>query len=47
MGRIYCIGQRPQAQQRVQQLMEMGLQRKPDVEERLAEYTGKLGETSK
>ncbi len=34
---------RPGAQQRIGQLMELGLQTNPDVEKRLAEYTGKLG----
>jgi len=38
--------QRPAAQQRVKQLMELGLQQKPDVEKRLPEYTGKLGGTA-
>lgn len=38
--------QRPAAQQRVKQLMELGLQEKPDVEKRLPEYTGKLGGTA-
>jgi len=46
-GAFIASVQRPQAQQRVQQLMEMGLQQKPDVERRLAEYIGKLGEASK
>jgi enoyl-CoA hydratase/carnithine racemase len=35
---------RPQAQQDVRQLMLLGLQKKPDVEEHLADYTGKLDE---
>lgn len=35
--------QRPQAQQNVKRLMEMGLQTKPDVENRLPYYTGTLG----
>jgi len=39
--------QRPQAQQRIKQLMELGLQTKADVEKRLAHYTGMLGEPSK
>lgn len=39
--------QRPQAQQRIKQLMELGLQTKADVEKRLAHYTGTLGEPSK
>lgn len=34
---------RPGAQQRIGQLMELGLQTNPDVEKRLAVYTGKLG----
>ena len=34
--------QRPQAQKRVTQLMGLGLQRTPDVEKRLPDYTGKL-----
>jgi enoyl-CoA hydratase/carnithine racemase len=34
---------RPGAQQRIGQLMELGLQTNPEVEKRLAEYTGKLG----
>lgn len=34
---------RPGAQLRIGQLMELGLQTNPDVEKRLAEYTGKLG----
>jgi len=38
--------QRPAAQQRVKQLMELGLQEKPEVEKRLPEYTGKLGGTA-
>ena len=33
---------RPQAQQNIKRLMEMGLQSKPDVEERLPYYTGTL-----
>jgi len=36
--------QRPAAQQRIGQLMELGLQEKADVEIRLAYYTGTLGE---
>jgi enoyl-CoA hydratase/carnithine racemase len=36
--------QRPQAQQNIKRLMEMGLQTKPDVEQRLAYYTGTLGQ---
>jgi enoyl-CoA hydratase/carnithine racemase len=34
--------QRPQGQQRIKRLMEMGLQTKPDVEKRLPYYTGSL-----
>jgi len=34
--------QRPEAQKQVKQLMEMGLQKNPDVEKRLADYTGTL-----
>ena len=36
--------QRPAAQQRIGQLMQLGLQEKADVEIRLAHYTGTLGE---
>ena len=36
--------QRPQAQQNIKRLMEMGLQTKPDVEKRLPYYTGTLGQ---
>jgi enoyl-CoA hydratase/carnithine racemase len=39
--------QRPAAQQRIGQLMRLGLQTNPDVERRLPDYTGKLGEPSK
>ena len=46
-GAFITSVQRPQAQQRVQKLLEMGLQKKPDVERRLPEYTGQLGEASK
>jgi len=46
-GAFITSVQRPQAQQRVQKLLELGLQKKPDVERRLPEYTGKLGEASK
>jgi enoyl-CoA hydratase/carnithine racemase len=35
--------QRPQAQEHVKQLMELGLQEKPDVEARLPDYTAALG----
>jgi enoyl-CoA hydratase/carnithine racemase len=38
---------RPAAQARIKQLMELGLQKKADVEKRLAHYTGTLGEPSK
>lgn len=38
---------RPAAQQRIKQLMELGLQKNPDVEKRLAHYTGTLEEPSK
>ncbi|QGW65100.1 enoyl-CoA hydratase/isomerase family protein [Lysobacter soli] len=38
--------QRPAAQQRVKQLMELGLQERPEIEKRLPEYTGKLGGTA-
>lgn len=34
--------QRPQAQEKIKQLMDAGLQSKADVERRLADYTGKL-----
>jgi enoyl-CoA hydratase/carnithine racemase len=37
--------QRPQAQAKIGQLMKEGLQTKPDVEARLAHYTGELGTT--
>jgi len=36
--------QRPQAQQNIKHLMEMGLQTKPEVEKRLPHYTGTLGQ---
>jgi enoyl-CoA hydratase/carnithine racemase len=35
---------RPQAQQNIKRLMEMGLQNKPDVEKRLPYYTGSLNQ---
>jgi enoyl-CoA hydratase/carnithine racemase len=38
---------RPAAQQRISALMELGLQTNPDVEKRLPDYTGKVGESSK
>ncbi|BBQ00098.1 enoyl-CoA hydratase [Burkholderia sp. SFA1] len=34
--------QRPAAQEKIAQLMQLGLQKNPDVEARLAEYTGSL-----
>ena len=33
---------RPAAQKRIARLMDMGLQRDPDVEKRLADHTGSL-----
>jgi enoyl-CoA hydratase/carnithine racemase len=39
--------QRPLAQQRIKQLMELGLQTNPLVEINLADYTGMLGNSSK
>lgn len=39
--------QRPQAQQRINRLMELGLQVNPDVEKRLSDYTGTLHEPAK
>ena len=36
--------ERPQAQQNIKRLMEMGLQTNPDVENRLPYYTGILGQ---
>jgi hypothetical protein len=38
---------RPAAQQRVGKLMGLGLQQNPDIESRLTDYTGTLGESSK
>ncbi|WP_342456040.1 hypothetical protein [Variovorax sp. S12S4] len=38
---------RPAAQKRLSELMELGLQTNPDVERRLPEYTGKLGQSPK
>jgi len=38
---------RPAAQRRIGQLMELGLQTNPEVERRLPDFTGKLGEASK
>jgi enoyl-CoA hydratase/carnithine racemase len=43
---ITSVG-RPQAQQRVGELMSEGLQKDADVESRLPVYTGRLGEASK
>ncbi len=37
---------RPAAQQRIKQLMELGLQTNPEAEKHLADYTGKLGEST-
>jgi enoyl-CoA hydratase/carnithine racemase len=39
--------QRPQAQQRIKQLMDRGLQKDAEVEKRLADYTGTLGNSAK
>jgi enoyl-CoA hydratase/carnithine racemase len=38
---------RPQAQERITKLMERGLQKNLDVESHLADYTGKLGESTR
>jgi enoyl-CoA hydratase/carnithine racemase len=38
---------RPQAQERIETLMEWGLQKNPDVESHLPDYTGKLGQPAK
>jgi enoyl-CoA hydratase/carnithine racemase len=38
---------RPQAQRRIQKLMEFGLQKNADVETRLSKYTGELGGAAK
>jgi enoyl-CoA hydratase/carnithine racemase len=38
---------RPQAQERIQKLMELGLQKDAEVETNLAIYTGKLGDCTK
>jgi enoyl-CoA hydratase/carnithine racemase len=38
---------RPQTQQNIKKLMELGLQTNADVEKHLAEYTGKLGGSAK
>jgi enoyl-CoA hydratase/carnithine racemase len=37
---------RPQAQARIRQLMEFGLQKNPDVEIHLPEYTGRLEDSA-
>ncbi|WP_322616886.1 enoyl-CoA hydratase/isomerase family protein [Pseudomonas sp. BIC9C] len=39
--------QRPAAQERIKQLMGLGMQKNPDIEKRLGHYTGTLGEQSK
>ncbi len=44
-GFITSVG-RPQAQRNIKALMEMGLQKNADVETRLADYTGRLGNGS-
>ena len=44
-GFITSVG-RPQARARISQLMDLGLQKELDVEQHLAEYTGKLGVSS-
>ena len=41
-GAFLDSAHRPQAQQNIKRLMEMGLQNKPDVEKRLPYYTGAL-----
>ncbi len=38
---------RPQAQEDIRKLMGLGLQKRADVERRLAEYSGKLGDSVK
>jgi enoyl-CoA hydratase/carnithine racemase len=45
-GFIASVG-RPAAQQRIGELMQLGLQKDPDVEKRIAHYTGTLAEPSK
>jgi hypothetical protein len=42
-GAFLDSAHRPQAQQDIERLMEMGLQTKPDVEKHLPDYTGTLG----
>ena len=42
-GAFLDSARRPQAQKNIKRLLEMGLQTKPDVENRLPEYTGALG----
>jgi enoyl-CoA hydratase/carnithine racemase len=43
-GAFLDSAHRPQAQQKIKRLMEMGLQTKPDVEKRLPYYTGTLAQ---
>jgi enoyl-CoA hydratase/carnithine racemase len=43
-GAFLDSAHRPQAQQKIKRLMEMGLQTKPDVEKRLSYYTGTLAQ---
>src|SRR5882724_5827728 len=43
-GAFLDSAHRPQAQQNIKRLMEMGLQTKPDVEKRLPYYTGTLAQ---
>src|ERR1700722_18916477 len=43
-GAFLDSAHRPQAQQNIKRLMEMGLQSKPDVEKRLPYYTGTLSQ---
>jgi enoyl-CoA hydratase/carnithine racemase len=43
-GAFLDSAHRPQAQQNIKRLMEMGLQTKPDVEKRLPYYTGTLSQ---
>jgi enoyl-CoA hydratase/carnithine racemase len=43
-GAFLDSAHRPQAQQNIKRLMEMGLQTKPDVEKRLPYYTGTLNQ---
>ena len=43
---IVSVG-KPQAQERIKTLMEWGLQKNPDVESRLPDYTGELGVAAK